>query len=299
MSIHDIQIIIRKTTSNNLPVEIYGPAGERLDGAISAEMRKRIAERVARVDALYAGKRRDTTLLKQELQELGQALFASLDADDRRLSDTLVHLPTADGQTPQLQLRIRDVEAYTWPWELLCDSHQPHQGDQEDSLFLALSSRLRLSRYHEKDIPIPDRERLEQLRVLVAIASPTSLAPLESLATREIEELLGLPNSLGERLHLEVLKSATPKALLQCLSKAPQPFHVLHLIAHGHVEGSEAGIILEAEDGTAKFLNADLMAEILRRAYPRHTAAAAGSEKTAPLYPRLVILDACHSARID
>ncbi len=299
MSIHDITIVIQPTKSSDLPFEIYGPAGEFLDGVIPAELRKEIAECVAQVDARFADKRGEPRLLNQKLQEVGRTLFASLDASDQRLRKTLSHLPTSDSHPPQLQLRLRDTEAATWPWELLCVPDAPLSDDMEDSPFLALSSRLRLSRYPEKGIPITNRECLEKLRVLVAIASPTNLAPLAQLAAREIEEILRLPESLGNRLHLEILRPATPKTLLERLSKAAQPFHVLHIIAHGHVQNGEAGIYLEAEGGTTKFLSANLMGYMLRLAHPKHIVAVEDKTKVLPLYPRLVILDACHSARID
>jgi hypothetical protein len=105
-------------------------------------------------------------------------------------------------------------------------------------------------------MPLP-----EPLRVLVALATPKGLPPLDLERERRI-----LLESLGKnraKIQVDFVAPATPSVIRAALEE--KPYHVFHFSGHGFASrDSPASLILEGEDGSAHRLDAESLAQLLR-----------------------------------
>jgi hypothetical protein len=296
------RIRIQSVTGDGYPVEIEGPGGEYsaivpIEAETKIDILSQRMEQLLAEDASGTQVSSDTQLV---LKDIGQYLFEILNADRVRNALNLSLLPP-NCRLP-VQLRIQENLIRAWPWELLYDE-VGGGGGEFDTSFIALSPRVLLSHYHEAPIEVQRPEKLDRLRVLVIAASPRDFAALDNVVREEVEAFT-LLKATTDRLDLIVLENATRDRLWFEMKKAERPFHVVHFIGHGYFEASdpnsppETGVYLEKEDHSCDPVSADVFARalvesqeaVIRRTNPTY-------DLRLGVYPRLVTLNACHSAR--
>lgn len=291
----DVRILIREAKDNVYPVEIESPRGQFRDISISLQAQSQISGLIEELEEMLDSGAQPKT--EEPLVKLGQNLFRSLDADKLRQATDI--LPLDAGQPIRLQLRIRDRKIGTWPWELLHDVREATGRGRFDSPFLALCNRVMFSRYREKPVAVPQPEKLDKLRILVIVSSDD----LDQMARTDIESLKVIGNT-NERLELCVLERANLENLWAHMKQVQHPYHVIHFIGHGYMhqaitsgEAPKTGIKLEQADGSSKEVEAGVFAKWLQKSQ-RQICQRVGvnDELVSESYPRLVTLNACHSA---
>jgi hypothetical protein len=156
------------------------------------------------------------------------------------------------------------------PWEMLFD--REHGAGQH----LALNPQTVIVRTIESSVETRVIAADRRPRVLVASANPRDTEALDlQREEQNIERALG---RLG--LVPTVLRGATRVRLADFIRD--HNFDIVHFMGHGDYHGmaEEAGLILEAEDGLSEAMSAEQLAGLF-----------AGRA-----VPRLVVLNACHSA---
>jgi MoxR-like ATPase len=249
----------------------------------------------------------DEDTLRNELTEHGiegygavlfQALFPA--GDVRKVYDQM--RAATQAQVPPAPLHVRlfietgnDAAKYhAYHWEYLFDP------DRQS--FLAGDPLTPFSRFLPNKDALPLPPKIQELKVLFAIADPSDLGdplspdPLHHLPRLEVAPALhavksavtalqGLLAKQGITLAYEILPSASPAAAPVTLKalhdKLAEGYHVLHLIAHGRrmVNGYE--LVLEDEN---------------RRARP-HTAESFAHEIEPGYQIQLVFLASCQSGQ--
>jgi hypothetical protein len=174
----------------------------------------------------------------------------------------------------RIRLRLDDTLA-NLPWETLYDAQRAR--------FLALGPDTLLVRYMEIGSPPLPLSVSGPLTILVMIASPAGLPPLDGERewARLKEDLRDRENE-GEVL-LERLAPATLESLGRRLRDGD--CHVLHFVGHGDFDAQKmAGLLLlEDESGAARAVSAEQF------------AGAVGADGA----PRLIVLNACKGATAD
>jgi CHAT domain len=207
-------------------------------------------------------------------EEFGGALFEELFREGLRdaLTSSLVRAP--EGLRIRLRLNAAPKLAEL-PWELLYD--------KATNRFLAQSERTPLIRYLDLPQPPAPLRVAGPLNVLVIIASPDDLAPLD--ADREwevIREAVAKPLADGS-LQLNRLMTASLPALQVWLRH--HDVHVLHFIGHGAFDAAQQdGVLYFVNDrGHAKPVGTSLLGPHIHDHEPL----------------RLVVLNACQTGRGD
>jgi tetratricopeptide (TPR) repeat protein len=180
-------------------------------------------------------------------ESLGQGLFAALFTGaageiGRLFERSLGALNPGEGLRLLVQANPHDAETTDLaqlPWELL--------HDRAAGRFLALDRRTPVVR----SLDVPHRKTGFQdeppLRVLAALSDPTCRIDLDTAAT-ELEALSGVDSLGAERLRVDVLRGAERRVLRRRLREAEEagtPYHVLHMVAHGLLDGEEGQVVLE------------------------------------------------------
>lgn len=208
--------------------------------------------------------------------DFGGPLFEAVFADDLRLTWTRsLDVTRQRDRGLRLRLRLTDAPALAGlPWELLYD--------RRGNSFIAQSERTPLVRYLE--VPQPPRPLVVDgpLHILAVISSPTDLPELdvEGEWTR-LEKALSARVRQGT-VRLDRLAAPTVSALAGWLRH--NEVHILHFIGHGDYDE-------RLEDGVVYFCDA----------YGRSvevTPAILGPHLRDHDPLRLVLLNACHSARV-
>jgi hypothetical protein len=300
----DVRIHIRSTEAGErtIQVEAQTVVGEP-SWKLLPDTEHRLAVLLEQLNKLVEGTEEhakgDLDQIEQGLAEIGTLLFASLDHTDGYMRKILDARPTADNEPLRLELRIHDQPVGSWPWELLFDRSVVSEDHQREMGFLALSPRVVLSRYHELPIAIAQPEVLDQLRVLI-ITATTCDEVLTQIANNEVAALR-LFAKRREWLHIEVLENASPLMFWHHLLDVSEPYHVIHFIGHGRFKPPAVGLVFADGRGGRTLVAAQDFALILRASEQRRARArgeTTAHSSTSP-YPRLVILDACHSSRIQ
>jgi CHAT domain-containing protein len=155
------------------------------------------------------------------------------------------------------------------PWELLFD--------REEDGFLSLNHRTPIVRYLERETPADPRldPATRPLRVLVACAVPEDAQALQ--IERETERIV---EALRRRRDIRV--EAIYKTTVQDLRDGLRDFspHVLHVIAHGEIEGGKGALVLRTSAGYSERLGGEHLSTKLRGCHDL----------------RLVVLNACDTA---
>ena len=209
-------------------------------------------------------------------KEFGSQLFSALFKDDVR--DCLLaslNLANDRGVGLRIRLRLTDTpELIDIPWEYL---YNPNDD------FLALSNETPVVRYLEFTEEVRPLTVSPPLRILVCIASPTDLNPLD--VTREWSNLRTALRPLEQRglLTLERTSDGTLDSLRKRLQGSQ--YHILHFIGHGHFDEQSSSGVLAFED---KFKRTRRVSgEDLGRLLRDHRSM------------RIAVLNACEGARAD
>ncbi len=161
----------------------------------------------------------------------------------------------------RVRLRLNSVpEIATLPWEYLYDA--------EFDEFIALSSDTPVVRYIDLDAPVRPLRVTAPLRVLVMIASPRDMAPLDTDGEwQKLRGALAERNSDGTVI-LERLDEATMPALQRRLRQEgarQRGYHVFHFIGHGGYDDQEdnGAIVLEGGDRGGRIIPAEDLGIVL------------------------------------
>jgi tetratricopeptide (TPR) repeat protein len=259
----DFEIRVGTGRDGVYPVEVDSPAGEAsytFHLPFDAQELDRIMERVQAFDT-------DQDFLKA----IGGRLYAALFVGPLKtlLAESLGMCGEEKGL--RLRLRIGPPELAALPWEFLYDA--------EKNKFLALLPQTVLTRHIA--VPEPMRSlKAQQIRVLVAVASPKRLPSLDM--DKEKRRLLeALEPLIDQNLaQVEFLEGATMSRLMD---KLREKFNVLHFIGHGDLdeETGQGYLCFEDEWGGTNLIDGQTLGHLL--------------ENTSV---RLVTLNACESARL-
>ena len=231
-----------------------------------------------KLDPGRSGTRRSSAdPVAQAAMDLGGPLFEAVFAEDvllawQRSQDAV----RAQGDGLRLRLRLTDAPAIAGlPWELLYD--------RRGNAYLAQSERTPVVRYLE--VPQPPRPLVVEgaLRILTVISSPTDLPELDVEAEwRRVQDALAGPIGAG-RVTLDRLPTPTIAALSEWLRQ--NDVHILHFIGHGEYDDRIGDGVLCFTDryGRSSRISATVLGPYLRDHDPL----------------RLVVLNACHTARVD
>lgn len=147
----------------------------------------------------------------------------------------------------RIRLRIDQPELSKLPWEYCYD---------ESFGFLAHSRQTPLVRYLAGSAATPAPAVTYPIRILVAMAGPADLAPLDLGAEREKMERALRPLIAQNLVQVEYIEHATTRKLQDALRGGG--FHVLHYFGHGVIsENGENALSLEQEDGSTQLLNGE------------------------------------------
>ena len=209
--------------------------------------------------------------------DLGGRLYEAVFNDDLRLDwSRSVDVARSGGHGLRLRLRLTEAPAIAGlPWELLYD--------RRSNSYLAQSDRTPLVRYMEVSEPPQPLLVNGALRILVVISSPVDQEELNTESEwRKINEALADPIADG-RIHLDRLPAATMSQLAAWMRR--HEVHVLHFVGHGDYD-------TRLQDGVLLFSDA----------YGRSVPI--GPSVLGPIVHdhdslRLIVLNACRSARVD
>jgi hypothetical protein len=213
--------------------------GEQEDAELQSPVS---AEEIAN---LWAGKRNP--------QEIGKRIHGAVFS--RAVLSLLTRAEASLRRWEGLRLRFRagSPEVSEWPFEMLHDKND----------FLALQKDRLIVRYKGPPTAVRTLWGPRPLRVLVVVASPKSLEPLNvEQEWTEIRDALQ-PLVRKKKVEIERLDTPTPADLAAELDK--KKYHVLHFIGHGAFNpGDEGGVIfLAGPDGHAIPIRGPVLAELL------------------------------------
>jgi Tol biopolymer transport system component len=218
------------------------------------------------------------TAQQQAAMDFGGPLYQAIFTGDLALAwqRSLDRARSEDAGGLRLRLRLNDAAGIAGlPWELLYDARS--------NSFLAQSERTPLVRFLDvPDVPRPIAVD-GPLRVLAVISSPTDLEELDVEA-----EWRRLTDALKGRIDaglvvLDRLPSATVGELGQWLRR--HQCHVLHFVGHGDVDERlrEGVIYFQDEHGRSTPVTSSILGPYVRDHDPL----------------RMIVLNACRSARVD
>jgi hypothetical protein len=213
----------------------------------------------------------------QASMDLGGPLFESVFSEDIMLTWQRSQDQARDhGDGLRLRLRLTDAPSIAGlPWELLYD--------RRGNSFIAQSERTPVVRYLE--VPQPPRPLAVDgaLRILAVISSPTDLPELDvEDEWRRVQDALESRVAAGT-VKLDRLPAPTVQALSAWLRQ--NDVHILHFIGHGdYDERIQDGVIyFQDRYGRSTKVSPTVLGPYLRDHDPL----------------RLVLLNACQSARVD
>ncbi len=184
-------------------------------------------------------------------------------------------------RSPHCRLRLRlDAEApelHMLPWELLSD----------DKTFFAADAATPFSRYWLTDVPLDEPLSVHPLKVLVVISNPSDLEQYQSfpLDVSTEQALLETPFQQLSPKYVQLDFLFAPVTLDRLETALGEGYQVLHFVGHGAFNRSKQQTELYFQDTTdaaSPVAEADIVSLFQRL----------GSKQR----PRLVVLEACHSA---
>lgn len=231
-----------------------------------------------KLDPGRSGTRRSgATPAAQASVDLGGGLFEAVFSEDILLAwSRSQDVSRAAGKGLRLRLRLTDAPAIAGlPWEMLYD--------RRGNSFIAQSERTPVVRYLE--VPQPPRPLAVDgaLKILVVISSPTDLPELDVDAEWDrVHEALASKVDAG-LVQIDRLPSPTVAALSTWLRH--HEVHILHFIGHGDYDQQQQDGVLYFSDryGRSSKVSPTVLGPYLRDHDPL----------------RLVLLNACQSARVD
>ncbi len=187
----------------------------------------------------------------------------------------------AMAQFPRCRLRLRmdaeSPELHALPWELLSN----------DKTFFAADATTPFSRYWLTDVPLDEPLSVHPLKVLVVISNPSDLEQYQSfpLDVSTEQALLETPFQQLSPKYVQLDFLFAPVTLDRLETALGEGYQVLHFVGHGAFNRSKQQTELYFQDTTdaaSPVAEADIVSLFQRL----------GSKQR----PRLVVLEACHSA---
>jgi peptidoglycan hydrolase-like protein with peptidoglycan-binding domain len=210
---------------------------------------------------------------RMDAEHLGAALAgALLTGDVGAAYDGATDRAAANGRGLRLTLSLAETPALlSVPWEFLY--RRPR--------FLASQRRTPLVRLLDTGSLVPPPTIDAKVRVLAVVASPADLPPLDVDAERRRIEQGVAAMATAERVDLDWLDPATPRALRHALRDGN--YHILHYVGHSAFTSDGEGMLyLEREtDGRSVGVDSTLFANLL-----------SDQDRL-----RLVVLNSCEGAR--
>jgi peptidoglycan hydrolase-like protein with peptidoglycan-binding domain len=210
---------------------------------------------------------------KMDAEHLGGALASALlTGEIGEAYERATNRATANGRGVRLTLSLAAAPSLlSVPWEFLY--RRPR--------FLASQRRTPLVRLLETGSLVPPPTIDARVRMLAVVASPSDLPPLDVDAERRRIEQVVAGMAAAERVELDWLDPATPRALRHALRDGN--YHVLHYVGHSAFTHQGEGMIyLEREtDGQSVGVDSTLFANLL-----------SDQDRL-----RLVVLNSCEGAR--
>ena len=214
---------------------------------------------------------------RQAGADLGGVLFEAVFRDDVMLAwSRSQDVTRTAGEGLRLRLRLSDAPQLAGlPWELLYD--------RRTNSYVAQSDRTPLVRYLE--VPHPPRPLTVggALHILVVLSAPTDLPDLDVEAEwRRVQEATSTKVRNGTVV-IERLPAPTMAELAAWLGH--EDVHILHFVGHGdYDERSQSGVVYFCDQyGRSVAVGPDVLGPFLHDHDPL----------------RLVLLNACRSARVD
>lgn len=273
----DLELEISGTRPGEYEVRVVrAAAGGEPEATLRLDVDELLARRPeleATVLASSVSARRVVPASEEPVRQVGQQLFKALFTGPV-YGSYRASLGVAQERQERLRivLRLESPELALLPWETLFD---PETGSY-------------LCRHEPlvRHIPAPythePPEVKPPLRILVLIASPRGLPPLDTDAERaRLEKALAGQLAAG-RVELTWLPQAGWDSVHERLQEGG--WHVLHFIGHGDYDAraDEGLIALVGDDGGADMVEASRLADLLGEAEPT---------------PQLVVLNSCASAQ--
>jgi CHAT domain/NACHT domain len=188
-----------------------------------------------------------TQSLSGAVQEIGQALFASLIQESvQDCYHTSLALARKEGKGLRLRLRIEPPELARLPWEFL------HEGKTESD-YLSLSKRTPVVRHLEVALPIESLTLKPPIRLLGMVGARHGL-DVAAEQKRMAQAIEHLTDKGRGAIQLSWVEGHTWRALSDALERGP--WHAFHFIGHGgYDEQTGEGLVLlekEGEEGVAQ-----------------------------------------------
>ncbi|WP_263869048.1 CHAT domain-containing protein [Streptomyces sichuanensis] len=273
----DLELEISGTGPGDYEVRVvHAAAGGEPTAGLQLDVDELLARRPeleATVLASSVSARRVVPLSEEPVQQVGEQLFRALFTGPV-YGTYRASLGAAQERQERLRivLRLDAPELALLPWEMLFDP--------EDGAYLCRHEPLVR---HVPALYTREPQRVSPpLRVLVIIASPRGLPPLDTDAERRrLERALAGQVAAG-RVELTWLPAADWDSVQAALLEGE--WHVLHFIGHGDydADADEGLIALVDDDGGPHMVAANQLVDLLGMAEPT---------------PRLVVLNSCASAQ--
>ncbi len=208
-----------------------------------------------------------------DAEHLGGALAdALLCSDVGAAYEQATNRAAANGRGVRLTLSLAETPALlSVPWEFLY--RRPR--------FLASQRRTPLVRLLETGSLVPPPTIDAKVRMLAVVASPSDLPPLDVESERRRIEQVVAGMAAAERVELDWLDPATPRALRHALRDGN--YHVLHYVGHSAFTANGDGMLYLEQDADGRSVGVDstLFANLL-----------SDQDRL-----RLVVLNSCEGAR--
>jgi hypothetical protein len=217
------------------------------------------ASRIGREVYRRRGILRSSSREYQELEKLGQNLFRSLfpPPDVFPFYEGVIRSTESEERQGVRHRLVIPPSLWYIPWEYLHDGRG----------FLSISIYTPIVRYIDAAQVIRPLQTRPPLRLLVLVAKPSDVPPLD---VKKEKENIGLAlRHESERISLTFLEGATYDKLRRVLLQArahDEPFHIVHFIGHGGFDSSSRTgyLLFESEDGSQDPVTSERLWYLLR-----------------------------------
>ncbi|MDQ6942179.1 MAG: CHAT domain-containing protein [Candidatus Eremiobacteraeota bacterium] len=190
-------------------------------------------------------------------KQLGEKLYSAIFKDDVLNCYVRSMQKCLDTEGLRIRLRFESCpELMNIPWELLYDRHNNN--------FLGMALRTPIIRYLELGEQIGPLVVKDRLEVLVVMAEPKGVPPLQIRAEfKNLKKALAELEAVG-RVRITELKNASIDSLQEILNT--KVFHVVHFIGHGIFDNTKKrGVLLfKGPDGGRKDVSGETLGIVLQ-----------------------------------
>jgi CHAT domain-containing protein/CHASE2 domain-containing sensor protein len=196
---------------------------------------------------------------RADMKEMGEKLFDALfQSEIYSVFERNLDRATSAGKKLRLRLRLDAPELICLPWELIYNA-------KRGPGFILLDERLSLARYLPLAQPTGETAKSRMpLKILVLIASPSGLRPLDVKKERKLIKKSLRPLIWGGDIQIRFCEHATLDKLRTELRHKPD---ILHYIGHGRFDPdkNEAFLEFESETNEPNPVHAEALGNLLHR----------------------------------